>query len=275
MPRKIVRRWVLRPTNFNMQGTESFPVSAESDAIILLSLNESSSVTMDDRRIPIELAISGKKSWVGDLTKAATRLPFHCPEFTLTCQSSKTDIENYSKMVQKLMTEWLQAEIDSTDKLYLLHGRREPQQEKGPAQVTSCMRHYLSMVKTQKHREAITSIMLSTHQLAVEVLRYVDHAHQPVPRSERLCRLCRQEIESPEHALITCESSDKLVNMRAVFLGKLFTDLPQLRSQMAEISNTEFLKAIIYPRSTIALVAKFAYEVLELFYEVPVFRGED
>ncbi|KAJ7274405.1 hypothetical protein B0H12DRAFT_396933 [Mycena haematopus] len=110
---------------------------------------------------------------------------------------------------------------------------------------------------------------------AVEVLRYVDHAHQPVPRSERLCRLCRQEIESPEHALITCESSDKLVNMRAVFLGKLFTDLPQLRSQMAELSNTEFLKAIIYPRSTIALVAKFAYEVLELFYEVPVFRGED
>ncbi|KAJ7239985.1 hypothetical protein B0H12DRAFT_1074906 [Mycena haematopus] len=60
--------------------------------------------------------------------------------------------------------------------------------------------------------------------------------------------------------------------MRAVFLGKLFTDLPQLRSQMAELSNTEFLKAIIYPRSTIALVAKFAYEVLELFYEVPVFR---
>ena len=28
----------------------------------------------------------------------------------------------------------------------------------------------------------------------------------------------------------------------------------------------------IYPRSTIALVAKFAFEVLELFYAVPVFR---
>jgi hypothetical protein len=41
---------------------------------------------------------------------------------------------------------------------------------------------------------------------------------------------------------------------------------------MTELSNTEFLKAIIYPRSTIALVAKFMFEVLEVFYSVPVFR---
>ncbi|KAJ7232990.1 hypothetical protein B0H12DRAFT_184596 [Mycena haematopus] len=87
--------------------------------------------------------------------------------------------------------------------------------------------------------------------------------------------LCRQEVESPEHALTTCQSSDKLVELHAVFLAKLFIDLPQLHTQMAELSNTEFLKAIIYPRSTIALVAKFAYEVLEVFYEVPVFRGDN
>jgi hypothetical protein len=41
---------------------------------------------------------------------------------------------------------------------------------------------------------------------------------------------------------------------------------------MTELSNTEFLKAIIYPRSTIALVGKYAFDVLELFYEVPVFH---
>ena len=76
----------------------------------------------------------------------------------------------------------------------------------------------------------------------------------------------------PEHSLITCESSDALVELPATFLGKLFTDLPDLRNQMVELSNTEFLKAIIYPRSTIALVAKYAFDVLELFYVVPVFR---
>jgi hypothetical protein len=41
---------------------------------------------------------------------------------------------------------------------------------------------------------------------------------------------------------------------------------------MAELSNTEFLKAIIYPRSTIAFVAKYAFDVLEIFYAVPVYR---
>ena len=41
---------------------------------------------------------------------------------------------------------------------------------------------------------------------------------------------------------------------------------------MVELSNTEFLKAIIYPRSTIALVAKYVFDVLELFYVVLMFH---
>jgi hypothetical protein len=182
------------------------------------------------------------------------------------------DIEDYIKLVKTLMLEWLQEEINSSEKLYLLHGRREPQKDKSPAQVTSCMRHYLTLVKTQKHREALTSLLLSTHLLAVEVLRYVDHAYQPVPRSERLCRFCKIQVETPEHALITCESSGTLIELRGIFLGKLFTDLPNLRHRMAELSETEFLKAIIYPRSTIALVAKYAFDVLEVFYAAAVYR---
>ncbi|KAJ7066872.1 hypothetical protein B0H15DRAFT_971598 [Mycena belliarum] len=207
-----------------------------------------------------------------DLIKAATRLPFHCPELVLTRDTGPKYIEDYAKLIRRLLAEWLQSEIDSSEKLYLLHGRREPQKDKAPAQVTSCMRHYLTMVKTQKHREAITSMLLSTHLLAVEVLRYVNHAYQPVPRSDRLCRFCRSEVETPEHALITCESSDSLVQLRATFLGDLFSKLPNLQWQMADLSNTEFLKAIIQPRSTIALVAKYTHEVFEIYYAVPVFR---
>ncbi len=114
---------------------------------------------------------------------------------------------------------------DSPDKLYLLHGRREPQKDEGPAQVPPCIRHYLTLVKTQKHKEAITLVLLSTHLLAVEVLRYVDHVHQPVPRSERLCRFCKRKVETPEHAMISCESSDKLVKFGATFLEQLAENL--------------------------------------------------
>ncbi|KAJ7866260.1 hypothetical protein B0H14DRAFT_3594635 [Mycena olivaceomarginata] len=49
------------------------------------------------------------------------------------------DIENYAELVSKLMMEWLQEEIDSSDELYLLHGRQEPQKDKSPTQVTSCI----------------------------------------------------------------------------------------------------------------------------------------
>jgi hypothetical protein len=177
--------------------------------------------------------------------------------------TSIEDVKNYAKMVNMLMKEWLQESIDSNDKLYLLHGRLEPQKDKPPAQITSQMRHYLVMVKTRVHREALTSLLLSTHRLALGVLRYVDHTHQLVPRLERFCRFCKMEVESPEHVLITCQSSDALIELRAAFLIQLFHNAPYLQDFMAQLSNTEFLKAIIYSRPNIALVAKFAFDVLE------------
>jgi hypothetical protein len=169
--------------------------------------------------------------------------------------------------VESLLREWLQNEINSSDKLYLLHGRQE---HEGPAQVTSIMRHYLSMVKTQKYREALTSLLLSTHLLAVEVLRYVDHAYAPVPREDPLCRLCRKE--TPEHALISCDSSDELNQLRSAFLAKLFHDVPNLQHCMVELNKTKFLKAMLFHRPTIALLAKYTYEVFEIFYAVSVSR---
>jgi hypothetical protein len=41
---------------------------------------------------------------------------------------------------------------------------------------------------------------------------------------------------------------------------------------MTELTNTEFIKAMIYELPTIALVAKYAYDVLELFFALPVFH---
>jgi hypothetical protein len=131
------------------------------------------------------------------------------------------------------------------------------------------------MVKTQAHREALTSIMLSTHQLAVEVLRYTDHVNQPVPRANKLCRLCKTTVETPEHALVTCASSDALVELRTSFLEQLFAKNPELQHVLEEKSETEFLKAMIYSRPAIALVAKFAHDVLQIFYAIPVFRANN
>jgi hypothetical protein len=175
--------------------------------------------------------------------------------------------------VDRLMLQWIQGEVDSTDKLYLIQGRREPQKDKPPVPQTLRLQHYLSMVKTQKHREAITSLLLSTHLLAVEILRYGDHLHKREDdRSRRVCRFCKSEVETPEHALLACEASVEVKSLRTAFLERLFSDAPILRSRMAQLNLIEFFKAMLYERSTIALVAKFAFEVLEVFYATPVFR---
>ncbi|KAJ7100849.1 hypothetical protein B0H15DRAFT_770207, partial [Mycena belliarum] len=221
----------------------------------------------------IELAAKGKRCWVKDLITAASRLPFTCPELILVETTSVDDVQNYAKLVDKLMMEWLQAQIDSSDKLYLLRGRLEPQKDKAPTQIVSTMRHYLTMVRTQTHREALTSILLSTHQLAVEILRYANHDHPQVPREDRRCRFCKTEVETPEHAMITCTSLDALVELRHAFMGELFSKCPNLQHHLTEDSNTEFLKVLINSRPSIALVAKFSHDVLQLFYAVPVLRA--
>ncbi|KAJ7900679.1 hypothetical protein B0H14DRAFT_2330865 [Mycena olivaceomarginata] len=143
--------------------------------------------------------LAGNKSWAGDVLIAATKLPFECPVLDLANATEKS-VEDYRKSIEIRALKWLQDEVDLSVKLYLLHGRREPPKDKPAAQKTLFLRHYLSVVKTQEHREAMTSIMLSTHQLALEKLRHVDHALQPVPRHLRLCRFCKSKVESPEHA---------------------------------------------------------------------------
>ncbi|KAJ7508183.1 hypothetical protein B0H11DRAFT_1704589, partial [Mycena galericulata] len=210
----------------------------------------------------IELAATGKKSWAGDVLIAAKKLPFECPPLDFA----------YRNYVEKNALEWLQHQGDSSDKLYLMHGQHEPQKDKPAAQKTLFMRHYLYMVKTQIHREALTSIMLSTHLLALEKLRHVDHALQPVPQNECLCRFYLATVESPEHALLECHASAVVLNLRTLFLEKPFHTVLQMKHKLAELTSVEFLKAMIQERSTIVLVAKFVYEVLEEFYADPVYR---
>jgi hypothetical protein len=123
----------------------------------------------------IELASAGKKSWARDVLTVATKLPFDCPPLDFSTATDKS-VEQYRKSTEERALGWLEHEVDTSDKLYLLHGRREPEKDKPAIQKTLYIRHYLSMVRTQSHRKSLTSILLSTHQLALEVLRYADHA---------------------------------------------------------------------------------------------------
>jgi hypothetical protein len=114
--------------------------------------------------------------------------------------------------------------------------------------------------------------MLSTHQLAPEKLRCTDHALQRVPRHERVCGFYKTVVESPEHALLECQHSPKVLNLGNIFLPKLFRTAPNLQMKMGRLSHTEFLRTIIYEHSTTVLVEKYVHEFLEVFYTTPVYR---
>ncbi|GLB35658.1 hypothetical protein LshimejAT787_0212230 [Lyophyllum shimeji] len=222
-------------------------------------------------RSSVELASRGKKSWAGDLLMVMDKLPFPVPRLPLANITANI-VADCIKSVEEGAEKWLQSEVDNSDKLYLLHGRKEPRKDKAPEQITLYLRHYLILVKTRAHREALTSLMLSTHMLAVERLRWVEHGYPRVKRADRLCRLCVKEVETPEHALLDCTGNMALHALRHEFLNQLLTTLPHLRNSVEQMDSTSLLKLIIAQRPTTPLVAKFTFQVLTLFYQVPIYR---
>jgi hypothetical protein len=64
----------------------------------------------------IELAAAGKKSWIGDVLIAAKKMPFSIPPLDFANATEKS-IEGYRKLVERNAKEWLQQEVDKSDKL--------------------------------------------------------------------------------------------------------------------------------------------------------------
>ncbi|KAK0433388.1 uncharacterized protein EV420DRAFT_1240540, partial [Desarmillaria tabescens] len=79
-------------------------------------------------------------------------------------------IEEYRKNVERSTEKWVLTKISKSEKLYLLHGCKGPRKGKAPVPVALRMRNYLD-VTMPNHRDALVSIVLSTHRLAVERLR--------------------------------------------------------------------------------------------------------
>ena len=60
---------------------------------------------------------------------------------------------------------------------------------------------YLFSINNHKHRIALSRLRLSSYCLQIEKGRH--HKH-PLPRSERLCPSCQNEVEDEFHFIIKC-----------------------------------------------------------------------
>ncbi|KAK0430395.1 hypothetical protein EV421DRAFT_1893563 [Armillaria borealis] len=174
------------------------------------------------------LAVMGKSSWFKDVNIAGSRLKFGLEPIPLDVSDPET-IDDYRKIL---------TEIGDSRKLYLLHDRKEPKKGKAPGPVALKMRIYLE-VTTPKHRDALVSIVLSTHNLAVERLRRTTPATE---RENILCRMCMADVETPEHILFRCignENSDEELG--------------------ADEENAR-------------VTAKYCYRALKNVYKIPMYR---
>ncbi|KAJ7203348.1 hypothetical protein GGX14DRAFT_369705, partial [Mycena pura] len=223
-------------------------------------------VAVDDS---VQLSDEGKASWAMDLRYVIHNLPFNVmlpPLSTITPQMVNAVI----KSVNAGLRAYLQWSIDdpNSPKLFLLRGRLEPEKDSAPIQKELCFRHYLSVVNP-KHRKALTRLLLSSHCLALERLRWVEHRRPRIDQNLRLCRFCKAEIESPEHALLQCTASADLVLLREDFMARMNNDIKRLPA-LNSMPALEFFTLMISYRHTISLVAKYAFGVTEIFESTPM-----
>ncbi|KAJ6530006.1 hypothetical protein DFH09DRAFT_828634, partial [Mycena vulgaris] len=89
-------------------------------------------------------------------------------------------------------------------------------------------RHYLR-VSNEKHRRALTHVLLSGHALASERMTWAGRDRpEAVPDQWRLCRFCDICIEDPVHALFGCKHPP-LIEPRRAFSLRLFDTLPAMK----------------------------------------------
>ena len=65
--------------------------------------------------------------------------------------------------------------------------------------------NYLKDIRNTKHRQMLTKLRLSNHQLMIEIGR-----HKKLPKEERICQICHDGIEDEIHFLIKCKTLQQL-----------------------------------------------------------------
>ena len=217
-------------------------------------------------RDSINLALSGKPCWVMDILYVLKKLPFNVITLNLAALTPQ-NIDDTIKSVNRGLENHLQQIIDTSPNSYLLTGCMELDNMGKFSHKTLYFRNYLNVVNF-KHRKAITLILLSCHSLAVERLRWCRPVS--IPRSERLCRFCKQKVETPEHALLDCKSSAELVNIREHFS----TDIIKINAELLDIEKyglTQCLKNLISSQDTVSRVSQLAHDVLDVFDKYPIY----
>ncbi|KAH6906935.1 hypothetical protein BKA70DRAFT_1285887 [Coprinopsis sp. MPI-PUGE-AT-0042] len=217
----------------------------------------------------LQLDLGGHQSWISRLRKVVTDLPFHClfPAHDELRQPKR--VGELAKEIAKGVRDWLRMNVETSKKLYLIHGRGDDDDDDTDRKVKKPARYrdYLN-VANREHRVALTRLLVSNHCYGLEVGRYHN-----LDEADRICRYCREATESPEHVLLQCQGNAAITMLREAFGRKLVKEarvtevqgLCQLDGRPRE--QLRMLVSLTSLHALTSLVAKFAYDVQQVVRE--------
>ena len=129
------------------------------------------------------LLAAGFPCWIVDLNWVIAHLPGEGLHHVHVENMSPQNLLTLQDSLKRACDHFLQSFIDGSPKCVLL--RRQLEMD-GMVHVTRKLRHYLADPIIPTHRRAFTSIIFSTHSLAIVRLRYQEHHQAPVPCEWRL-----------------------------------------------------------------------------------------
>ena len=101
---------------------------------------------------------------------------------------------------------------------------------------------YLSFIKIEKYRIALTRFRVSAHRLEVEAGRW--HKPQKTPYSERKCQICNV-LEDEFHFLLECPI---YTNIRKMYIKKFYWKNPNILkfTELLKSENENVLKKLAF-----------------------------
>ncbi|KAH6901055.1 hypothetical protein BKA70DRAFT_1114942, partial [Coprinopsis sp. MPI-PUGE-AT-0042] len=214
----------------------------------------------------------GHPNWLADVRNPIAKLPYWITAPTFDTLPNRDQVNGLIKAIWTGLNTYLAASVNGSEKLYLIKGRRDPEDESKPAPVVA-MRGYLK-VANDKHRKALTRYMLSSHQLAVEALRWVDHARPKINRQWRLCRFCRAKVETPEHAVLECKGDpeNNLDTRRQEYLNVVRGENPDLARQIERSTDlSRAFTAAANDQETVGQFATLCYHINSIYNEYAMY----
>ena len=110
------------------------------------------------------------------------------------------------------------------------------------------MEKYLTEISNVKHRTALTRIRMSSHSLNIEEGRYTSTL-----RENRICSLCRKDVEDETHFLIKCPMYKGLKHYLTDYNNILTSNMNSNQDKAVKLLSCRDLKPI----------AKYVYEAFE------------